>query len=453
MVGRRRLRSWVLAFAWGTTVVARSALAGDGVHLEIVAVTPDARQLAVAQNGEATWVCGLAKKPLAFPLKRAELEVSAACGGSGPLLPFERWTWSRSTLEIRALQPLTPAVGNPNTPARLRLDPDTQVRHLDVLLKGTWYPVLVDETSTMDEATAAERYAGFTARGRFSEILGFVRGKESVVITYSKTDGYALMVADDAIGLSDTETIDLAGRFSRAREKARARTKATREQYAARSGPFAERKPGEKSRTRAQVNVAREALKLWEQARIFGPLGSAELGDALWLLSWLDAPTRRQEAMRFYLELRDRDPVAAEATLRDFAADASTLPLATQLQTRSDPLRGLPAVNGCSVEPSNDANLTTVSDEALLWIHRAQWAARGYRFSDQKTQAYFEGFVWYAPTPKAAWRVRATKKFLEDPDAPLLEKTRASVHSTICAENLKAVLNAERARGLPPPAL
>lgn len=457
MVEARRLRRWMVALAVGSSA-ARFAAAGNDIHVQIVAVSPDGRHLAVVANGDASgrWVCGLSKGPPALPLTPAGLEVTAECGGSGELLSFERWTWSRSAAEIRALRRLTPADTTPNTPARIAADPDTQVRHLDVLHQGTWYPVLTDETSTVDEATAEARYGspGLTTPGQFSEIRGFLRTKGSVVITFSKADGYGLSVVDNAIALSDAEIMDAAGRFARAQDKARQRTKALREQYEARRGTFTEQGQSEKARRRKRAAAARDALKLWEQARVFGPLQSAELRDALWLLAWLESPTRRQEAMRLYLELREHDQAAAEGVVQKLAADTMTLSLAAHLQTRSDPLRGLPAVNGCSVNPISEGALNGLSDEELLWLHRAQWAAQGcYRFSDPKVQEYFEGFAWYAAIPKEAWRVRATKKFRENPDGPLLKKIGTSIPADACKANLELILRAERARGLSPPSL
>jgi len=286
-----------------------------------------------------------------------------------------------------------------------------------------------------------------------SEIRGFARAKDGIVITFSNVYPQGIDFVDNAIAISDRDIPDAAGRFSRARDKARQRTQVLREQHVARSGPFADQKKNGKSRKRALLVAAREAVMLWEQARVFGPLARAEVGDVLWLLAWLEAPTRRQEATRLYLELRDRDREGAEAIIRELEADQATLALATQLRTQQDPLRGLPAAHGCSVEHLDDSSLAGVSDEQLSWIHRAQWAARGYRFSESKVQAYFDGFVWYMPMPADAWRVRMTKKFRENPDAPLLVKAGASARGSVCRENLEVILRAESARKLSPPAL
>lgn len=453
MVGRRKLSSSLLALAAIATFTENAALAGNGSRMQIIAVTPDAQHVAVTQDGEQTWVCGLAKRPLPFPLPRAALEVSASCG-AGPLLPLERWTWARTTPEVRALRPLTIVQNSANPPARIAYDLDTQLRYIEVVQQGTWFPVFIDESSTLSEVSAATRYgAGSNAPGRLSEVRGFVRFKDRMVVIFSNADSAYIDFEDDAFSLSDAEIVDVAGRFSRARDKARERSKALREQYAAGSGPFTVAKKNEKSRKRSQIAAVREALKLWEQARVFGSLGSAELRDALWLLAWLEAPTRRQEAMRLYVELRERDQPGAAAIVDELAADPATLPLATHLRTQFDPLRGLPATHGCSVEHLSDSVLAKVSNEELSWIHRAQWAARDYRFSDPKIQAYFEGFVWYSPTPKDAWRVRATSKFQANPDAPLLHKNGESPRGSICRQNLELILEVETARGLSPPSL
>jgi hypothetical protein len=277
--------------------------------------------------------------------------------------------------------------------------------------------------------------------------------KDSIVVTFSNTDPYGLIVVDDAIALSHREIVDVNARFARWRDKARERTKTLREQYAARSGAFKERAPSEKARRRSRAAAARDALKLWEQARVFGLLRSAELRDALWLLAWLDAPTRRQEGMRLHFELLERDPAAAEAVVRELAADPGTHSLALYLQTHDDPLRGLPSVTGCSAQRIAEAAVENLSNEDLLWLHRAQWAAQGcYRFSDPKIQEYFEGFDWYAAIPKDAWRARV-KKLRQNPDAPLLKKTRTSIPADACKENLELILKVERARGVSPPSL
>jgi hypothetical protein len=302
-MGCRKLGHWLVALALGSSAGPRLAVAGNDIHLRIVAATPDGRHLAVVVNGDGSgsWVCGLTKDPPAVPLMPEALEVTAECGGSGQLLSFERWTWNRSTPEVRGLRPITQA-DTTNTPARIATDPDTQVRRIEVLHGGKWYPVLADEASTVDEANAETRYGspGLTTLGKFSEIRGFLRAKDRLVITFSNTDAYGLIVVDDAIAMSHREIVDLNARLARWRDKARERTKALREQYAARSGAFKEPGQSKGGRMRSRAAAARDALKLWEQARVFGPLSSAELRDALWLLAWLDAPTRRQEAMRLH---------------------------------------------------------------------------------------------------------------------------------------------------------
>lgn len=141
----------------------------------------------------------------------------------------------------------------------------------------------------------------------------------------------------------------------------------------------------------------------------------------------------------------DRAGLATEPQLLSFAA---------HLQTRHDPLRRLPAIQDCGGNRLSEASLQNLSDEELSWLHRAQWAARGsYRFSDPKVQAYFEGFVWYAPIPKAAWRARATKKFRENPDAPLLKRLVQAARTDGCQDDLELILKTERSRGLASPAL
>lgn len=451
------MRSRVIGLAFGLSLTPSVAVAGNDTHLQIVAASADGRHLAVVVNGDPSgrWVCGLSKPRPALPLTHASLQVNAECGGGGPLLPFEQWTWSRPTAEVRRLRKLQP-VEPANTPARIVIDPDTQVRRLEVLQQGTWYAVFADEASTVDESSAETRYGspGLTTPGKLSQIRGFLRDKDRIVLTFSNTDPYGLIVVDDLIALSTDEVTAVDGRLARAREQARERTKALREQYAARSGAFVERGQNEKSRARRRAVAARTAVKLWEQARVFGPLNADDLREALWLLGWLPTPTRRQEAMRLYLELHERDPSSAEAVIRELQADPATLPLAVRLQSRHDPLRGLPAVNGCSSTPISEVELKNLSDENLLWLHRAQWAAQGgYRFSDPAVQQYFEGFTWYAPVPKAAWRARATKSFRDDPDAALMKKVGNSTPADACKRNLEAIRKAERTRGLSPPSL
>lgn len=457
MLGCRHFSRFVLALGFASSAGSGVARAGTDTHLQVVAASRDGRHIAVALNGDASgrWVCGLSKQHPALPLTAASLEVAAECGGSGPLLPFERWTWPRSTPEVRLLRKVEPP--DPTNPfARIVVDPDTQVRRIEVVQQGAWYPVLADERSTVDEAAAEARYAspGLTRQGKFSEIRGVLRHGDGLVVAFSNTDAYGLIVVDDAIALSGREVLDVNGRGAGFRDNARERTKRLRQHYAERSGPFTQAAPSESSRARKRAAAARDVLKLWEQARVFGPLSSADLTDALWLLAWLPAPTRRQEAMRFYLELLDRDGPAAEAAIRALSADPATLALAIQLQTRYDPLRWLPAVSGCSFKRLSEADLKRLSNEELLWVHRAQWAAQGgYRFSDLQVQQYFEGFVWYAPIPKDVWRLRATKKLRDNPDAPLLKKVGASTPADACKENLQVILNAEHVRGLSAPSL
>src|SRR6478609_6177072 len=123
MVGMRKFHLYTLALALLANP-ARDASAGEGSHLQILAVTPDARHLAVSQDGEATWVCGLAKNPAIFRFTRADLEIAASCGGSHALLPFARWVFERSTPETRALLPVVSAESWKTRIARIERDPE-----------------------------------------------------------------------------------------------------------------------------------------------------------------------------------------------------------------------------------------------------------------------------------------------------------------------------------------
>lgn len=454
MSDARKRSGWLFALGLGASI-SRHVNAGNDVHLQIVASSADGRHLAVVVNGGTSWVCGLTHDTPNLPLMPTALSVTAQCGGTGPLLPFRQWTWDRETSAVRSLLPLAPVDATKTPPARLALDRDTHVMSLEVLHQANWYPVLVDEASTVDESTPEVRYGspGLTTPGQFSKVEGFVRVGDNVVVTYSTTDAYGLMVVDRAVALAESEVVNVASRFANARQKAHERTQALGAQYTTNGGLAPLRGVSARSRERKFVSAARDALKLWEQARVFGALDAADVAEALWLLSWLPAATRRQEAMRLYLDLRERDQPSADAILVQLTTDPHTLPLATHLQSRFDPLRGLPPVNGCSFQPVSSAALEHLSNDDLLWLHRAQWAAQGgYRFSDPKVQAYFNGFTWYAPLPETLWRKRV-KQLREAPDAPLLKRQGTSVPADACKENLEVILGVERAHGALPPEL
>lgn len=220
-------------------------------------------------------MCGLTHDTPELPLTPAALSVTAQCGGTGPLLPFRQWTWDRETSETRSLLPIIPIDTTKTPPARLALDRDTHVMSLEVLHnQANWYPVLVDEASTVDESTPEVRYGspGLTTPGLFSQVEGFVRKGGNIVVTYSTTDAYELMVVDRAVTLSEPEVVNVATRFANARQKAHERTLALGTQYATNGGITPLRGVSARSRERKFVSAARDALKLWEQARVFGTL-------------------------------------------------------------------------------------------------------------------------------------------------------------------------------------
>jgi hypothetical protein len=450
----RRKRAMLVALAgW---MLSQPAAAGSATHIGVVGITPDGRYFAEFQQTDglvrSCWLTTRAPTPNDDSTS-ASLANAACLDSEERLLPLARWKWSRTHPQIRALRPFSddPMAG---APVRMTTDIDTRVRRIELLHQGSWYPIMADDSGGVSEAPADLRYASpaLTDTSDWRALTGFLRVGDGYLIRFWRSK--ELRSWDEVVVISDRAVSDTSSRFAAARAKAADLTKRLREQHAARAGIFIDTVAGPINpmvRNRKRAAAAREGVRLWEMAASFGQFGAAEVRDVLWLFAWLDLPSRRLEALRFYLRLRDRDESGAESIVRELAAEPVTAWLATHLRTARDPLRGLPDVAGPVI---TDAALVGLSAEQLRVLHLAQWAAQGgYRFQDPKLQQYFEQFPWYAPIGKQEFRRWWTKEFRANPDARLLRMDHCARPSGACKASLEAILRAERALGSSPPAL
>jgi len=434
----------------------RPALAGNASYIGVAAVTEDGSHFAVFQELDGSLgSCGLTQVPPTPSFDApARLIVTASClDGAGQLLPVTRWKWQRRIPQVAALRAFHRDQVS-GVPVRLSMDRDTRVGKIEVFQQGRWFPVLADESGGLTEVPLELRYGSpeWTSTSNWAKITGFVRLDSGYLIRLWRAE--RLLYWDEVLIISDLDASNVAARLNHVRQKAAALTQQLRVRRERRSDVFIATPAGPINqivRKRNRAAAARVGVRLWENAAAYGALSASDVRDALWLLAWIDAPTRRLEALRWYLGLRDQNANAADAILLELDKDAETAWLAAHLRSARDPLRNLPDVAGTLI---TDAALRGVSDEQLRWLHLAQWAAQGgYRFEDQSVHEYFAQFPWYSPIPASDWPRWKSKSFLENPDARLLMMDRAATPSGAIKESLEAVLRAERARGLSPPTL
>ncbi|MFZ5890103.1 MAG: hypothetical protein ACOY0T_03465 [Myxococcota bacterium] len=445
------------------------AYAGNGAAIGILAATPDGAYAAVFRdNGGVVEekFCGLAKTP---PSPRPEpdfgdvetLLVRANCTNGSQVLPYAAWKWSKRTPEVNALIPFDPYdPSKASASVRIHRDRDTQLLRIELSHQGRWFPIRADESTGIAEVPLEQRYGApeTSVTTNWLSIAGLVHTNNRYLIRLQHNSSITWW--DELIVIPDSIISDLPARFQAARDAAERATRAVREHRRNQTGPF--RPPPKKptgtkkyAHLQRRNTAVRQALLAWEQAHAFAPTPAAfsvtDLAQTLWLLAWLDAPTRRLEAHRLFTSFSEHDPNAARALLADLKTDPDTIPLASYLETAHDPLRNLPEVAHHTL---TDAELAPLTNDQIRWLHLAQWAAQGcYRFDDPALERYFSQFPWYAPIPKRAWRIRRAQPYMKNPDAPLLRAERPAVPSGATKESLEAILRAEKARGMNPPTL
>ena len=435
-------------------VVPRPAAAGNASYIGVAAVTLDGKYYAVFQDSDGRYgSCGLtrtAPKPSYEP--PGPLSVGATCTSGDELLPFERWAWARSVPELGRLQPFRRAQAA-DAPVRIALERDTQVRRIELLQDGRWFPILADDSGGVSEWPSELRYGSpeMTDTTNWASISGYVHAGSTSLIRLYRAE--RLLSWDEVLIVPDAEVPDVAARFERLRRPAAEATSQLRVAHAARTGVFVDTPAGplnRRARKRNRAAAAREIVRQWERAAAFGVLDAAATRDALWLSAWLDVPARRLEAFRWYEGLRERDAAGAAAIVTELERDPDTAWLSAHLKAARDPLWKLPDVAGNVL---TDADLANLTDDGVRWLHLAQWAAQGgYRFADRAIQAYFTQFPWYCPQPQDEW-ARRRWRLQKDPDASLLQMDHVARPSGASKASLQAILRAERARGLERPSL
>jgi len=455
MPSRHRPRALVIALTALLAVLARPAAAGNASYGGIAAVTPDGRYFAVFQDTDGGYAsCGLTTvppKPGYDP--PGPLLVTAGCLSDGrSLAPLERWKWAQHAPQVANLRAFRRDQAK-DAPVRIARDGTTRLRRLEVQQGSQWLPILADDSGGLTEVPLELRHGSpeITDRSTWSFVSGYVRvDSGSLIRLYHDTN---LISWDQALVVSDAEAREVTKRFEHEAALASAATAALRAQHAARTGVFIATPAGpinQRDRKRNRAAAAREVVRSWERAAAFGALRKDDVRDALWLIAFVDHPVRRLEAFRWYVGLRENDPNGAATILTELDGDSDTAWLSTYVRAARDPLWKLPDVAGSIL---TDASLRELSDANIRWLHLAQWAAQGgYRFDDPWIAGYFAQFPWYCPIPKNTWAARRFR-VSKDPDAALLHMELPSTPAGATRESLQAILRAERARGMSPPAL
>jgi hypothetical protein len=177
-------------------------------------------------------------------------------------------------------------------------------------------------------------------------------------------------------------------------------------------------------------------------AAAYGPLSGEDLREMIWLLAARNAPGQKLVALRLVTALRERDQRAADVLLAELENDPDTVELVPFLRTGRDPLRRLPDPTAKLLSASE---LSSLTNDELLWLHRTVRAQGRFRFSDPALNEYFALFAWYTPVSNRTWqKLLVDKFFLKDPDKSALSYR---------TKTLAAILEVEKARGLDRPAL
>jgi hypothetical protein len=403
-------------------LAAGPAVAGDGVETRIVAATTDGAFYAYweAING-TVGNCGLLSTALRGD--KPVLAVSAACQGRTPedVLPLGTWRWAQKVPQISQLRPFSTEA--PWEIARITEDRDTRIFHLEIHQGSAWVVARVIEGKVPGVSGVLATPSGFVLR-----------------VSYS----HSLRDWDEIWTVSQEELDRAPQRQEHARTEAHDVTLRMREHRSKGTGVFSPKPAGftkEKWAQRRRHGLAK-FLHQWEIAAAYGPLTSAELREALWLLGWFDSPPRRYQALRWYRGLLERDARGAAEVVEELTRDPDTQALADFLRKTRDPLWHLPGAEG----PLSDETLRPLSDEQLHWVHRALWAARlGCRFTDPLVAAVFALQPSYTPVSERRWR-RMLKEMGGDLDATFLRPPNPDI-------DMQTILREEHRRGLAAPRL
>ena len=422
----------LLAFALLTAAfsVALHARAGNGAYSGIAAVTSDGKFAALffidygSECPPGALVKTADEMQSAWALERI-VEITT-CTGRERVPPFSHWKWSQKPAEARALHAFADLYDDKSAgkQARVTSDEATGLLRLEILDGERWWPVKA-------------------LTGAPPKVTGTLHLEGRYLIRVHRS--HDIIDWDELFVFSEAEVPDLRRRFARERTEAASRTRVLRDLRLKGQLPFNTPPKGRRNRDYWEYRRAKlidPAIQSWEFAASYGPLGTSELADMLWLLAVRAAPGRKLEARRMVSALRQRDAKAADSLLAALEKEADTAGLLPLLKSDFDPLRKVAAARSAAF---TEAELRSFSDEELTWLHRLVWAWAGFRFSDPEVASYFELFPWYRPIREKEWRPLIHDPFfLKDYDRSVL---------VVYDPTLKLLKRVEKERGLAPPPL
>jgi hypothetical protein len=395
-----------------------AAASADGKRAAVFNLTngyPDGTGALIAVDGKPTY------EALSKPL------VAASCGIVGEkVAPYGKWKWAQRTPELAQLTPFADAYDDKSDGRRARIvfDPDTRLARLEILQSERWWPAKA-------MPGAAPTLTGtLLLPGRY------------LIRTHHRAD-YSEW--DEVSVITEAELPHTELRSQQARSEAKIATAALRELRAQGARPFTKRPSGVRDGAQWDFRRAKAldpAIERWAVAAAYSPPSGDDLRDMLWLLAMRDAPGQKLVALRLLTALRERDQPSAGALLGELEKDADTAHLVPLLRSGRDPLRRLP---DSTTKILTVADLAPLSNDELLWLHRALRAQGRFRFSDPALVEYFSLFAWYKPVSTKTWsKLEVDKFFLKDPDKSELVRGM---------KTLEAIVELEKARGLEKPGL
>jgi hypothetical protein len=395
-----------------------AAASADGKRAAVFNLTngyPDGTGALVALDGKPTYEA--LSKPLA----------AATCGTVGDkVAPYAKWKWAQRTPELAQLAAFADAYDDKSDGRRARIviDPDTRLARIEILQSERWWPA-----KAMPGATPTLT-GTLVLPGRY------------LIRTHHHSD-YSEW--DEVSVITEAELPHTELRSQQARGEAKTATAALRELRAQGARPFTKRPSGVRDGGQWDYRRAKAldpAIEKWAVAAAYSPPSGDDLRDMLWLLALRDAPGQKLVALRLVTALRERDQRSADALLGELEKDPDTSHLVPLLRSGRDPLRRLPDPTTKILTP---AELAPLSNDELLWLHRAVRALGRFRFSDPALAEYFSLFGWYKPVSTKTWsKLQVDKFFLKDPDRSELVRGM---------KTLEAIVELEKARGLEKPGL
>jgi hypothetical protein len=425
--GRRAFWLNVLVASLG---VLPRANAGDASSVRIAAASSDGKRAAIFNltndypNGTGALIA-IDGKPTDEALSKPLATASTGTSGE-KVAPYAKWQWQTRAPDLARLIPFTDAYDDKSRGgrARITIDPDTRLARIEILQSERWWPVKAMPGSWPTLT------GSLVVPGRY------------LIRTHHRAD-YSDW--DEVSAITEEEVPQSEARWQKARAEARTSTASLRQLRATGARPFTKRPRGVRDGDGWDYRRAKAldpAIEKWAIAAAYGPLLRDDIRDMIWLLDAREAPGHKLLALRLVTALRERDPRAADAVLVELEQDPDTTELVPLLRSVRDPLRRLPDP---TTETLTTADLTPLTNDELLWLHRAVRAQGRFRFSDPALMEYFSLFAWYRPVSQKTWqKLLVDKFFLKDPDQSALSYRSLT---------LQAIVELEKVRGLAKPEL